>query len=69
MIEAIDNWTAVNSEGKSFVASFAEHDEKGRAIKDTTVLAFGYKDVCKIHLEIFKKMLDEEKVEDDFVNW
>lgn len=45
VIEAIDNWKVVNNKGKSFIASFAEHDDKGNPLKDTTVLAFGYKDV------------------------
>ena len=65
VLEAIDNWKVVNSEGKSFIASFAEHDEKGNPIGDTMILGFGFKDVCRIHLEIFEKELNEAKVEDD----
>lgn len=69
VMEAIDNWRAVRSRGKSFIASFAEHDDKGFAVGDTTVLGFGLKGVCKLHLEIFEKALNEAKVEDDFIDW
>lgn len=69
VMKAIDNWRTVNSSGKSFVASFAQHDEKGNPIKDVMILGLGFKDVCKIHLELFEKALNEAKVEDDFINW
>ena len=71
VMEAIKNWMAVNSKGKSFIASFVVHDDKGDAVKDTMLLGFGYKDVCELHLEIFKKALDKAELEDggNFVDW
>lgn len=69
VMEAIDNWKVVNSKRKSFIASFVVHDDKANPIKDTMILGFGYKDVCRIHLELFEKALNEAKVEDDFINW
>jgi len=69
VMDTIDNWIAVKSKGKSFIASFVTHDDKGNPIKDTMILGFGYKDVCRIHLELFEKALNEAKVEDDFINW
>jgi hypothetical protein len=69
VLEAINNWKTVNSKGKSFIASFAEHDDKGNPIGDTMILGFGFKDICKIHLELFEKALNEEEAEDDFINW
>ncbi|MBA7530415.1 hypothetical protein ES705_22622 [subsurface metagenome] len=69
VLEAIENWKVVNSERKSFIASFVEYDDKGSAIGDTTVLGFGYKDVCELHLEIFKKALNRENVEGNFIDW
>jgi len=71
VLEAIDNWKVVNSKGKSFIASFAEHDEEGNAHGDTMILGFGLKGVCKIHLEVFKEKLDDAELEDgdNFINW
>lgn len=69
VLDAIDIWKAVNSKGKSFIASFAEHDDKGNAVGDTMILGFGFKNICRIHLEIFEKELDKAEVEDDFINW
>jgi len=71
VLEAIDNWKVVNNKGKSFIASFAEHDDKGNAYGDTMLLCFGLKGVCKIHLEVFGEALDDAELEDgnDFMNW
>ncbi|MBA7534929.1 hypothetical protein ES705_27179 [subsurface metagenome] len=73
VLEAIDNWKEVNSEGKSFIASFEELDEEGYAIRDTALLAFGSRGSCIFHLEQFRKKLDKAKVEDedgdDSINW
>ena len=55
VLEAIDNWKVVSSKGKSFIASFVKHDDKGNPIEDTMILGFGFKDVCRLHLEIFEE--------------
>ena len=71
VLEAIKNWMAVDSKGKSFIASFVVHDDKGYAVKDTMLLGFGSKDVCELHLEIFKKALDKAELETggNFIDW
>ncbi|MBA7581304.1 hypothetical protein ES695_19625 [Candidatus Atribacteria bacterium 1244-E10-H5-B2] len=71
VLEAIDNWKKVNSEGKSFIASFEELDEEENIIRDTVLLGFGRKGKCVEHSERFRKELDKAKTKygDDFINW
>jgi len=69
VLDSIDSWVKANDNNVSFVASFTVFDEEGNVLdKDDRILAFGYKDICKIHLEELGEELDKEK-DDAFVNW
>ena len=67
VMEAIDNWRAVNNGERSFIASFVILDDRGDAVKDTMLLGFGYKDVCKSHLKVFERALNN--IKDNFIIW
>jgi hypothetical protein len=71
VLEAINNWKKVNSDGKFFIASFEELDEDENILRDTVLLAFGYKGECIRHLERFRKALDKAETEDgdDYIDW
>ncbi|MBA7543040.1 hypothetical protein ES705_35366 [subsurface metagenome] len=69
IMAAIDVWVKANNRNITFIAAWAVYDEEGNFLdKDNRILAYGPKDVCKIHLEELRLQLEREK-DDTFVNW